>query len=98
VTRTRVCAHASEPKLFWSVRNLIVVINRGRRDDLWETLNLVGRIRLRTMFVGRKCARVDVDVRVDFDGGHVDATVLEDGAERAGDDAFADAADDTAGH
>jgi len=50
------------------------------------------------MFVGRKCARVDVDVRVDFDGGHVDATVLEDGAERAGDDAFADAADDTAGH
>lgn len=83
---------------FWSDQKLIEVINWGRSDDLWETLNLVRRIRLRTMFVGRKCARVDVYVRVDFDGGHVYAAVLEDGAERAGDDAFAHAADDTTGH
>lgn len=44
-----------------------------------------------TVFVGREGPRVDVDVGVDFDRGDRDAAALEDRAERAGDDAFADA-------
>lgn len=48
------------------------------------------------MLVGRESARVDVDVRIDLDGGDGDAEALEDGPQRAGDDSFADAGDDSA--
>lgn len=53
---------------------------------------------LLTMLVGRECPGVYVDVRIDFDGRHTDVAVLEDGAERAGNDTLAHAADHTAGH
>lgn len=50
------------------------------------------------MLVGRERPGVYVDVRIDFDRRHANITVLEDGAERAGDDTLAHAADHTAGH
>ena len=51
-----------------------------------------------TVFVRGEGAGVYVDVGVDLDGGHMQATRLEDGAHAAGDDPFADARDDPAGH
>lgn len=51
-----------------------------------------------TMLVGRERPGVYVDVGIDFDGRHADVAMLEDGAERAGDDTLAHAADHTAGH
>lgn len=50
------------------------------------------------MLVGRERPGVDVDVGIDFDGRHADVAVLEDGAERAGDDTLAHAANHAAGH
>lgn len=50
------------------------------------------------MLIGRERSGVDVDVGIDFDGRHADVAMLEDRAERAGDDTLADAADHTTGH
>lgn len=50
------------------------------------------------MLVWRERPGVYINVRIDFDGRHADLAVLEDGAERAGDDTFAHAADHAAGH
>lgn len=50
-----------------------------------------------TVLVGRERAGVDVDVRVDLDGGHVQAARLEDRAHAARDDALPDAGDHSAG-
>lgn len=50
------------------------------------------------MLVGREGPCVDVDVRVDFDGGDRDPAALEDRAEGAGDDALADARNHAARH
>lgn len=50
------------------------------------------------MLVGRERSGVDVDVGIDLDGRHADVAVLEDRAERAGDDALADAADHAPGY
>lgn len=50
------------------------------------------------MFVRRKGPGIDVDVGIDLDGRYTNVTVLEDGAERAGDDTLAHTADHPAGH
>lgn len=53
---------------------------------------------LLTVLVWRERSSIDVDVGIDFDGRHADVTVLENRAERAGDDTFTDAADHTTGY
>lgn len=50
------------------------------------------------MLVGRERPGVDVNVGIDLYGRHANVTMLEDSAERAGDDALAHAADHTSGH
>lgn len=50
------------------------------------------------MLVGGKSPCVDVDVRVDFDGRHMQTARLEDGSHTARNDAFADAGDDPTSH
>ena len=56
-----------------------------------------GHAARRTVLDGVHQARVNVEVRVDFDGGDLEAQRLEQHARAAGDDALADAGDDTAG-
>ena len=51
-----------------------------------------------TVFVWGESAGVYVDVRVDLDGGHVQAAGLEDRTDAAGDDSFTNARDDPTGH
>lgn len=49
------------------------------------------------MFVRRECPGVNVQIRIDLNGRHVDAAGLQKRADGRGDDAFAHAAHDTAG-
>lgn len=49
------------------------------------------------MFVRRECPGINVQIRIDLNGRHVDTTGLQERADRRGDDAFAHAAHDTAG-
>lgn len=47
------------------------------------------------MFVGRKGSGIYVQVRIDLDGGHVQPDGFQQSSDTAGDDTFANAADDT---
>lgn len=51
-----------------------------------------------TMFERREGPSINIDVRVNFDGCDMEAAVLKDGPNRAGDDSFADPTDDTSGN
>lgn len=52
----------------------------------------------RTVLIGGKRAGIYVDVRVDLDGGYVQAAWLQDRAHAARNDAFADTWDDSSGY
>ena len=45
-----------------------------------------------TVFIGRKCSSIDVQVGIYLNGGHAQPVRLQQGAYAAGDDAFAHSA------
>lgn len=50
------------------------------------------------MLIWWKGTGVYVNIGIDFDRRYMDVTMLEDGAERAGDNTLADATDNSTGH
>lgn len=67
-------------------------LNSSSLTKRWKTVNWI------TMFVGRECSSVDVQVRVDFDRCNIQTTALQQRSNATRDNSLANTTDNAASH